>query len=52
VSVTVRGTLAREGAFTPDRVAEALHAAARQDSADWRTEIPYTGGERQDPSVG
>jgi NAD(P)-dependent dehydrogenase (short-subunit alcohol dehydrogenase family) len=52
VSVTVRGTLAREGAFTPDRVAEALHAAARQDPADWRTEIPYTGGERQDPSVG
>jgi NAD(P)-dependent dehydrogenase (short-subunit alcohol dehydrogenase family) len=53
-SVTVRGTLSREGQgpFTPDRVAEALHAAAHQDPAHWRTEIPYTGGEPHDPSVG
>jgi NAD(P)-dependent dehydrogenase (short-subunit alcohol dehydrogenase family) len=43
VSVTVRGTLAREGAFTPDRVAEAIWAAAHQDEADWRTEVPYSG---------
>ena len=43
VSVTVRGSLSREGDFTPDRVAEALHAAARQDPGDWHTEIPYTG---------
>jgi NAD(P)-dependent dehydrogenase (short-subunit alcohol dehydrogenase family) len=43
VSVTVRGTLAREGAFTPDRVAEAIFAAASQDEADWRTEVPYSG---------
>ena len=43
VSVTVRGTLSREGAFTPDRVAEAIHAAAYQDEADWRTEVPYEG---------
>ena len=43
VSVTVRGVLAREGAFTPDRVAEAIHAAAHQDEADWRTEVPYAG---------
>lgn len=43
VSVTVRGTLSREGAFTPDRVAEAIHAAARQDEASWRTEVPYAG---------
>ena len=43
VSVTVRGTLAKEGAFTPDRVAEAILAAARQDEADWRSEIPYSG---------
>jgi NAD(P)-dependent dehydrogenase (short-subunit alcohol dehydrogenase family) len=43
VSVTVRGTLSREGAFTPDRVADALHAAALQDEADWRTEVPYEG---------
>jgi NADP-dependent 3-hydroxy acid dehydrogenase YdfG len=43
VSVTVRGTLAREGAFTPDRVAEAIHAAAHQPEDDWHTEVPYTG---------
>ena len=43
VSVTVRGTLAREGAFTPDRVAEALFAAMNQDEASWRTEVPYEG---------
>jgi len=43
VSVTVRGTLSAEGPFTPDRVAEALHAAARQGPGEWRTEIPYTG---------
>src|SRR6476661_696896 len=43
VSVTVRGTLSREGAFTPDRVAEAIHAATAQDEADWRTEVPYAG---------
>ena len=43
VSVTVRGTLAREGAFTPDRVAEAIFAAAAQDEADWQTEVPYSG---------
>ncbi len=43
VSVTVRGTLAREGAFTPDRVAEAIHAAAQQDLEFWDVEIPYEG---------
>jgi NAD(P)-dependent dehydrogenase (short-subunit alcohol dehydrogenase family) len=43
VSVTVRGTLSDEGAFTPDRVAEAIHAAAHQDRSAWRTEIPYAG---------
>lgn len=43
VSVTVRGTLAREGAFTPDRVAEAIHAAAHQEASAWQAEIPYTG---------
>ena len=43
VSVTVRGTLAKDGPFTPDRVAEALHAAAHQPDAEWRTEIPYGG---------
>jgi NAD(P)-dependent dehydrogenase (short-subunit alcohol dehydrogenase family) len=43
VSVTVRGTLSREGAFTPDRVAEALLAAMRQDESAWRSEVPYSG---------
>ena len=43
VSVTVRGVLATEGPFTPDRVAEAILAAARQDEAAWRSEVPYAG---------
>lgn len=43
VSVTVRGTLAKEGPFSPDRVAEALLAASAQDEATWRTEVPYEG---------
>jgi len=43
VSVTVRGTLAKEGPFTPDRVAEALFAAAAQDEHSWKTEIAYEG---------
>jgi NADP-dependent 3-hydroxy acid dehydrogenase YdfG len=43
VSVTVRGMLSEEGAFTPDRVAEALYAAAWQDEDAWRTEISYEG---------
>ena len=43
VSVTVRGTLAKDGPFTPDRVAEALYAAAHQPDGEWRTEIPYEG---------
>ena len=44
VSLTVRGTLGKEGPFTPDRVAEAIHAAAtRPDDDDWTAEVPYTG---------
>lgn len=43
VSVTVRGTLADEGPFHPDRVAEALVAAARRPEDDWATEVPYSG---------
>jgi NAD(P)-dependent dehydrogenase (short-subunit alcohol dehydrogenase family) len=43
VSVTVRGTLSREGAFTPDRVADAIHAAAGRPEDGWRTEVPYEG---------
>lgn len=43
VSVTVRGSLSREGAFTPDRVADALWAAVRTPEAQWRSEVPYSG---------
>ena len=43
VSVTVRGSLSREGAFTPDRVAEALWAAVTTPESDWRSEVPYSG---------
>ena len=41
VTVTVRGTLSREGAFTPDRVADAIWSAAHQIEADWQVEVPY-----------
>ena len=43
VSVTVRGALSRDGAFAPDRVAEAILAASQQDVESWQTEVPYTG---------
>jgi NAD(P)-dependent dehydrogenase (short-subunit alcohol dehydrogenase family) len=43
VSVTVRGTLSTDGPFTPDRVADAIHAAATQPEDAWRTEVPYDG---------
>lgn len=44
VSVTVRGTLAQDGPFSPDRVADAILAAVRQDEGSWQAEIPYSGG--------
>jgi NAD(P)-dependent dehydrogenase (short-subunit alcohol dehydrogenase family) len=43
VSVTVNGTLEAGTAFDPDRVAEALFDAARQDETSWRTELTYDG---------
>lgn len=43
VSVTVRGTLDKDGPFTPDRVAEALHEAIGQDEESWQSEVPYSG---------
>ena len=43
VSVTVRGTLAKEGPFAPDSVAMALRSVIEQDEADWRSEVPYEG---------
>jgi NADP-dependent 3-hydroxy acid dehydrogenase YdfG len=45
VSVTVRGTLKRGTAFDPDRVADALYAAAHQPEDAWQSEIPYDGTE-------
>lgn len=43
VSVTVRGTLAREGDFTPDRVADAIWRAVTTDDEQWVSEVPYDG---------
>src|SRR5699024_1724192 len=43
VSVTVRGLLSKEGAFTPDNVAEAIYRAATQDESEWQAEVPYAG---------
>ncbi len=43
VTVTVRGTLSREGAFTPDNVADAIWEAANQDEEFWQVEVPYEG---------
>ncbi len=43
VTVTVQGTLGKTGPFTPERVAEALIAAARQNESDWQVEVPYDG---------
>jgi NADP-dependent 3-hydroxy acid dehydrogenase YdfG len=43
VSVTVRGALSPEGAFTPDRVAEAIYGAATQDDEHWHNEVSYEG---------
>ena len=43
VSVTVCGALAREGAFTPDRVAEAIWSAVTTDESEWRSEVSYRG---------
>lgn len=43
VSVTVRGTLAREGDFTPDRVADAIWRAVTTGDDAWASEVPYSG---------
>ena len=43
VSVTVRGTLAPEGPFSPERVAEAIRAAAGRPGEGWQSEAPYDG---------
>jgi NAD(P)-dependent dehydrogenase (short-subunit alcohol dehydrogenase family) len=43
VSVTVNGTLAPGGPFDPDRVAEAIFAAAARPDEEWTAEVPYDG---------
>jgi NAD(P)-dependent dehydrogenase (short-subunit alcohol dehydrogenase family) len=43
VTLTVDGTLERGTAFDPDRVADAVLAAATQDEAGWRVEVRYDG---------
>ena len=43
VSVTVRGTLAREGAFTPDRVAEAIWARSPPTRRSGAARCPTAG---------
>ena len=43
MSVTVRGTLAEEGAFTPNRVAEAIWSAVTRGDEGWTSEVPYSG---------
>jgi NADP-dependent 3-hydroxy acid dehydrogenase YdfG len=42
-SLTVRGTLAPDTAFSPDRVAAALYAVATTPETEWRAEVPYAG---------
>lgn len=43
VSVTVNGTLERGTAFDPDRVADAIYAAATRPDDAWSDEVAYNG---------
>lgn len=43
VSVTVHGALSREGAFTPDLVADAIWAAVAREDSRWTSEVSYRG---------
>jgi NAD(P)-dependent dehydrogenase (short-subunit alcohol dehydrogenase family) len=43
VCLTVNGTLSADTAFSPARVAEALHAAVTRPADDWCVEVPYDG---------
>jgi NADP-dependent 3-hydroxy acid dehydrogenase YdfG len=43
VSLTVKGTLAEDSAFSPSRVADALYQASRQPEDRWRAEVAYEG---------
>lgn len=42
-SLTVNGTLAPDSPFSPERVADALHAAASTPDEQWRAEVAYDG---------
>ena len=43
MSLTVNGTLDPDTAFSPDRVADALYAAALTPDDQWRSEVAYDG---------
>lgn len=43
MSLTVNGVLEEDTAFSPDRVADALYAAAVTPDEQWRSEVPYDG---------
>lgn len=43
MSLTVRGILAPDTPFSPDRIAEALLGAARTPDEEWRSEVVYEG---------
>jgi NAD(P)-dependent dehydrogenase (short-subunit alcohol dehydrogenase family) len=43
MSLTVRGTLAPDTAFSPERVANAVYEASLTPDEEWRSEVPYEG---------
>jgi len=43
VAVQVNGTLAREGPFSPDPIAEAMFVAVSRPEESWTTQVPYDG---------
>lgn len=43
MSLTVKGILAPDTAFSPERVADAIYAAATTPDEDWRAEVEYSG---------
>lgn len=46
MSLTVKGVLAQDSPFSPfspERVAEAIHAATLTPEAEWRSEVPFEG---------
>ena len=43
VSVTVNGSLAPDTPFAPEHVADAVFAAAHQDTSAWRAEVSFDG---------